>query len=90
MPRYLIERNVPGVHRLNADGLKNLATGSNAVLRSLGPDIQWIHSYVTENKIFCVYRSPNEDMIREHGRLGEFPIESITEIRTIIDPSTAE
>ena len=90
MPRYIIERNVPGVHRLTADGLKNLAKRSNEVLNELGPEIQWMESYVTPDKLFCVYVSPNEELIREHAKRGPFAIESVTLVKTIIDPTTGE
>ena len=90
MPRYIIERSVPGVHRLNAEGLKNLSKRSNEVLNEMGPQIQWMESYVAPDKLFCVYVSPNEEMIREHAKRGPFPIDTVTQIRTIIDPTTGE
>lgn len=90
MPRYIIERNVPGVHRLNGEALKNMAQRSNQVLSELGPQVQWVHSYVAPDKLFCVYISPNEEMIREHAKRGEFPIETVLPVRTVIDPTTGE
>ena len=90
MPRYIIERNVPGVHRLNPEGLKNLARRSNEVLNELGPQVQWIHSYVAPDKLFCVYLSPNEEMIHEHAKRGPFPIENVMRVNTVIDPTTGE
>lgn len=90
MPRYIIERNVPGVHRLNAESLKNLAQRSNEVLSELGPQIQWMHSYVAEDKLYCVYVAPDEAMIREHAKRGPFPIERVLPAKTIIDPTTGE
>ena len=90
MPKYLIEREVPGAGKLSPEQLKGLSQKSCGVLNNLGPQIQWIHSYVTGDKIYCVYLSPNENLIREHARQGGFPANSISEIKTIIDPSTAE
>jgi Protein of unknown function (DUF4242) len=90
LPKYLIEREVPGAGKLSPEQLKGLSQKSCGVLNNLGPQIQWIHSYVTGDKIYCVYLSPNENLIREHARLGGFPANSISEIKTIIDPSTAE
>jgi hypothetical protein len=90
MPRYLIERSVPGVHRLNDDGMKNLAKRSNEVLQEMGPQIQWVESYVLPDKICCVYLATNEDLIREHAKRGPFPIDRVTMVKTMIDPTTAE
>lgn len=90
MPKYLIEREVPGAGKLSPEQLKGLSQKSCGVLNNLGPQIQWIHSYVTGDKIYCVYLSPNENLIREHARQGGFPANAISEIKTIIDPSTAE
>jgi hypothetical protein len=90
LPKYLIEREVPGAGKLSPEQLKGLSQKSCGVLNNLGPQIQWIHSYVTGDKIYCVYLSPNENLIREHARQGGFPANSISEIKTIIDPSTAE
>ena len=90
MPEYVIERNMPGVGGLSAAELKDAAKGSCDVLRLMGPEIQWVHSYVTGDKIYCIYRAPNEDMIREHAEKGGFPANSVERVRTIIDPTTAE
>jgi hypothetical protein len=90
LPKYLIEREVPGAGKLSPEQLKGLSQKSCGVLNNLGPQIQWIHSYVTGDKIYCVYLSPNENLIREHARQGGFPANAISEIKTIIDPSTAE
>lgn len=90
MPRYLIERHIPGAGKLTPEELRGIATRSNAVLATLGPDIQWIHSYVTADAITCVYRAANEQIVREHGSRGPFPVTRIAEIRSIIDPSTAD
>jgi hypothetical protein len=90
MPKYLIERTVPGAGQMDAAALAAIASKSNEVLRDLGPDIQWLHSYVGDDKITCVYLAPNEALIKEHGRCGGFPVDSINEVRAIIDPATAE
>jgi hypothetical protein len=90
MPEYVIERDMPGVGSLSKDELKGASQTSCSVLRDLGPQIQWVHSYVTDDKIYCIYRAPNEDMIREHAKLGGFPANRISKVRTVIDPTTAE
>jgi len=90
MPKYLIERELPGAGQLSPDQLKAVSQKSCSVLNKLGPEIQWIHSYVTGDKIYCVYRAPNEGMIREHASQGGFPANKVSEITTIIDPTTAE
>jgi hypothetical protein len=90
MPNFVIEREMPGVGKLGTVDLKMASQTSCNVLRELGPDIQWVQSYVTDNKIYCVYRAPNEEMIREHARRGGFPANRISQVRTVIDPVTAE
>ena len=90
MPKYLIEREVPGVGNLSAQDVQGLSQKSCDVLQKLGPQIQWVQSYVTGDKIYCVYIAPNEEMIREHAKQGGFPANSISEIVTTIDPTTAE
>ena len=90
MPQYLIERNVPGVGKLSASELQALSQKSCSVLNTLGPQIQWVHSYVTADQIVCIYRAPNEQMLREHAKQGGFPADKISEIKTTIDPTTAE
>ena len=90
MPEFVIEREMPGVGSLGPADLKGASQTSCSVLRDLGPDIQWVHSYVTDDKIYCIYRSPNEEMIREHAQRGGFPANKISRVRTIIDPTTAE
>jgi hypothetical protein len=90
MPQYVIERNMPGVGSLGASDLKGASQTSCSVLRELGPEIQWVHSYVTDDKIYCIYRAPNEDVIREHAERGGFPANRISQVRSIIDPTTAE
>ena len=90
MPQYVIERDMPGVGGLGPAELKGASQTSCSVLRELGPQIQWVHSYVTDNKIYCIYRADNEDMIREHAERGGFPANKISQIRALIDPTTAE
>jgi hypothetical protein len=90
MPKYVIEREIPGAGKLTAEELKNISEASCNVLRKMGSEIQWIHSYVAEDKIYCVYVAPNEEMVREHAKLGGFPANSVSRVSTIIDPVTAE
>ena len=90
MPQYLIERNIPGAGKLTPADLKGISQKSCAVLNTMGPQIQWVHSYVTGDQIFCVYRAPNEAMVREHARQGGFPADKVSEIKTTISPTTAE
>lgn len=90
MPKYMIERELPGAGNLSRDELQGVSQASCGVLRGLGPEIQWVQSYVTQDKIYCVYIAPDEQMIREHARHGGFPANTISEIRAGIDPTTAE
>jgi cell division inhibitor SulA len=90
MPKYIIEREVPNAATLSAADLKGIAQRSCAVLQQLGPSIQWVQSFVTEDKITCVYIAPNTELIREHARLGGFPADRVLEVAAIIDPTTAE
>lgn len=90
MPKYVIEREIPGAGQFTAEDLKGIAQKSCDVLDELGTSIQWIHSHVTDDKIYCVYRAQNEDQIREHAEKGGFPANSIAEIRATIEPSTSE
>lgn len=90
MPKFLIERQLPGAGALKAGELQDISKTSNGVLNDMGPSIQWVQSYVTPDAIFCVYIAPNEEAIREHGRRGRFPVTKITRIGSIIDPTTAE
>ena len=90
MPKYLIERELPGAGKLAPDQLRGISQKSCSVLNNLGPQIQWIQSYVTGDKIYCVYRAPNEAMVREHAKQGGFPANKISEITSVIDPSTVE
>ena len=90
MPKFVIEREIPGAGSLPPETIKAISQKSCGVLRQLGSEIQWLHSYVTDNKIYCVYIAPNEEMVREHARLGGFPANSVAQVRTVIDPTTAE
>ena len=90
MPKFIIERQITGAGKLSAESLKAISQKSREVLCTLGSDIQWIHSYVAGDKIYCIYLAANEESIREHARLGGFPANSITEIASVIDPFTAE
>ena len=90
MPKYLIEREIPGAGDLSQQELQGISQTSCGVLQKLGPEIQWVHSYVTGDKIYCVYIAPNEEIIREHALQGGFPANSVSEIKSIIDPTTAE
>ena len=90
MPKYVIEREIPGAGKLSAVELQGVSQTSCDVLRKLGPEIQWVHSYVTGDKVYCVYIAPNEELIREHAQQGGFPANRISEIKTMIDPTTAE
>ena len=90
MPKYVIEREIPGVGNSPAEALQAVSQTSCSVLKELGPQIQWLESYVTDDKIYCVYIAPNEDVIREHATRGGFPANRISEVKTIIDPTTAE
>jgi len=90
MPKYVIERVVPGAGKMTPEELKALSLRSCNVLNRMGPQIQWIHSYVTENKLYCVYVAPNEEMVREHARIGGFPATLVSVVKAIIDPTTSE
>lgn len=90
MPKFVIEREIPGIGSMSAEQAHAVSQKSCSVLRNLGPQIQWLHSYVTDNKIYCVYIAPNEEVVREHARQGGFPANSIAQVRRVIDPTTAE
>ena len=90
MPQYVIEREMPGVGQLGQDDLKGASQTSCSVLKDLGPEIQWVHSYVTDDKIYCVYIAPDEATVREHAKQGGFPAHRVSEVKGIIDPTTAE
>lgn len=90
MPKYVIERDLPGAGQLTPQQLQAVSQKSCGVLRNLGPEIQWLHSYVTPEKIYCIYIAPNEKLIREHASQGGFPANRISEIKSVIDPTTSE
>ena len=90
MPKYVIEREIPGAGKLSADELHAISQKSCGVLTQMGPQIQWVESYVTDDKVYCVYIAPNEEMVREHAQQGGFPANRVSEIRAMIDPTTAE
>ncbi len=90
MPKYVIEREIPGAGKLTAEQLKGISQTSCGVLSKMGPQIQWVNSYVTADKIYCVYIAPNEEMVREHAMQGGFPANAVNLVSTIIDPTTAE
>jgi len=90
MPKYVIEREIPGAGNMSPQELQSVSQKSCSVLRNLGPQIQWLHSYVTGDKIYCIYIAPSEEMVREHAQQGGFPANRISEIKTVIDPTTAE
>jgi len=90
MPKFVIEREIPGAGKLGKDELQGISQKSCGVLREMGPQIQWVQSYVTDDKIYCVYVAPNADAVREHAKRGGFPANVISRVRTIIDPTTAE
>jgi hypothetical protein len=90
MPKYVIEREIPGAGSLTQEQLLAISQKSCSVLKNLGPQIQWIESYVTPDKIYCVYIAPNEAMVREHAKQGGFPANRVSEVKRMIDPTTAE
>ena len=90
MPKYIIEREIHGAGKLSAQELQAISQKSCEVLNRIGPQIQWVQSYVTNDKIYCVYIAPNEEMVREHARQGGFPANSVEAIKSVIDPTTAE
>ncbi len=90
MPKYVIEREVPGAGSMSAEDLRGLSQTSCNVLNGMGPQIQWVESQVTDDRIYCTYIAPNEEMIREHAEQGGFPANRVSEVRSTIDPTTAE
>ncbi len=90
MPKYIIERDIPDAGKLTSGDLQGISQKSCSILKDLGPQIQWQQSYVSDDKIYCVYIAPDKEVIREHAEQGGFPVNSISEIRNIIDPTTAE
>jgi len=90
MPKFIIEREIAGAGRLTPDQLQGVAQKSCGVLEKLGPQIQWVESYVTDDKVYCVYIAPNEELVREHAKQGGFPANRVSEVKTVINPTTAE
>jgi len=90
MPKFVIERDIPGVGKLSPQELKGISQKSCVVLRQMGPQIQWVQSYVTNDKIYCVYVAPDEDTVRKHAQQGGFPADRISRVHSVIDPTTAE
>ncbi|HEV3220006.1 MAG TPA: DUF4242 domain-containing protein [Candidatus Acidoferrales bacterium] len=90
MPKFVIEREIPGAGELTQEEIVGISQKSCGVLRNMGPQIQWLHSYVTDDKIYCVYIAPNEEAIREHAKQGGFPANRISAVRRMIDPTSAE
>lgn len=90
MPKYVIEREIPGAGNLTAADLNGISQKSCGVLNQLGPSVQWVQSYVTQDKIYCVYIAPDEQAVRRHAEMGGFPANSVSEVKTMIDPTTAE
>jgi len=90
MPKYVIEREIPEAGKFTTEQLKAISQTSCGVLENMGTQIQWVQSYVTDDKIYCVYIAPNEEMVREHAKLGGFPANSVSRVATIIDPTSAE
>jgi len=90
MPKFVIEREIPGAGNLSAKELQEISQKSRDVLKELGPEVQWVHSYVTDDKVYCVYIAPDEQAVRKHAEMGGFPADSVSEVRSVIDPTTAE
>ncbi|HEY6851286.1 MAG TPA: DUF4242 domain-containing protein [Terracidiphilus sp.] len=90
MPKFVIEREIPGAGKLTPDQLQGISQTSCGVLRELGPQIQWVQSFVTDDKIYCVYIAPDEDTVRKHAQMGGFPANKVAQVRAVIDPTTSE
>jgi len=90
MPKFVIEREVPGAGKLGPEELRAMSQKSNRIIAELGPELRWLTSYVTDDKLYCVYAAPDEDLIQEHARCGGFPANRITKVSTVIDPSTGD
>ena len=90
MPKYVIERDIPQAGNLTQQQIQAISQKSCSVLQNLGPQIQWVHSYVTDDKVYCVYIAPNEEMVKEHAKQGGFPANRISEVKSMIDPTSAE
>ena len=90
MPKFVIEREIPGAGKLSPEELQAISQKSCGVLAELGPQVQWVHSYVTDDKVYCIYSAPDEQAVRKHAEMGGFPANSVAQIRAVIDPTTAE
>ena len=90
MPRYVIEREIAGAGKLSQEELHSISQKSCAVLQEIGPQVQWVQSYVTDDKIYCIYIAPDEESVRKHAEMGGFPANSVAQVRSVIDPTTAE
>ncbi len=90
MPKYVIEREIPGAGNISAEDMQGISQKSCSVLNELGPSVQWVQSYVTEDKIYCIYIAPNKEMVLEHAKRGGFPANSVSQVKRMIDPTTAE
>lgn len=90
MPKYVIERELPGAGKLTREQLREVAQKSNGILQTLGPKIQWVQTYVSDDKLYCVYNAPSPQLIEEHAKCGGFPANRISQVRSIMDPTTAE
>jgi hypothetical protein len=90
MPKFVIEREIPDAGKLSPEQLKGVSQTSCGVLRELGPEIQWLHSYVTDDKVYCIYIAPDKETVLQHAQMGGFPANRVSEVRTVIDPTTAE
>jgi hypothetical protein len=90
MPKFVIEREIPNAGKLSPEELRAISQKSCGVLRNLGPQIQWVQSYVTDDKVYCLYIAPNKEMVQEHAKQGGFPANRISEVKSVIDPTTAE
>ena len=90
MPKFVIERDLPGAGQLTPAELQSISQKSCGVLRQMGPEVQWVHSYVTDDRLYCVYLAPDAEAVREHARRGGFPANRVSEVRHVIDPTTAE
>jgi len=90
MPRFVIEREIPGAGKLTPEQLQGISQTSCGVLRQMGPQIQWVQSFVTDDKIYCIYIAPDEDTVRKHAQMGGFPANTVAQVRAVIDPTTSE
>jgi hypothetical protein len=90
LPKFVIEREIPGAGKMSPEALQSISQKSCSVLRQLGPEIQWVHSYVTGDKIYCIYIAPDEEMVRKHAEMGGFPANTVSRVSAVIDPTSSE